>query len=235
MKYEKEFQVFATDTGRDGAVRPSALLRYCQQAAGNQMIAEGLSYAQLFAEGLAFVLSRMHLQVYASLHEYDTVTVQTWTCLEKGASFGRGYRLLHGDTVVAEAMSVWALLNVREKRLMRVEEAPCRYRGDEPLDIPCRFAIPRVAMAEVATRVVLPEDVDCNGHLNNTRYADWLCNFLPDETVTDLQLHYVNEAPLGVAVTICYGTADDGHTHVFETRLPDGTVNVRALITTKEV
>lgn len=235
MKYEKQFQVFATDTGRDGTVRPSALLRYCQQGAGNQMLAEGASYAQLFADGLAFVLSRMHLQVYAPLREYETVTVQTWTCLEKGASFGRGYRLLNGDTVVAEAMSVWALLNLREKRLMRVEEAPCRYARDEPLPIPCRLVMPRVPLHTVATRTVLPEDVDCNGHLNNTRYADWLCNHLPDGAmVTDLQLHYVNEAPLGAAVEILYGTADDGRTHVFETRLPDGRCNVRAILTTKE-
>lgn len=235
MKYETQFQVFATDTGRNKTARPSALLRYFQQAAGNQMMAERPTYAELFARGLAFVLVRMHVQMYRPLFEYDEITVQTWTCLEKGASFGRGYRLLRGGETIAEAMAVWALLDVNKKRLVRVKEADLHYGGDEPLSIPCRFAFPRVPLQEVAVRTVLDEDVDCNGHLNNTRYADWLCHYLPEGAcVTDLQIHYVNEAPLGAAVTVLYGIADDGQTYVFETRLQNGECNVRALITTKK-
>ncbi len=237
MKFEKQFQVFSNDTGHNGKVRPAAFLQYFQQIAGNHMMAEGPTYAELFHRGLAFVLSRIHVKLYAPLLEYEDITVQTWTCLEKGASFGRAYRVMRGDETVAEAMAVWALLNVSEGRLMRVDEVDFHYSGDEPLDIACRFALPRVPLTDVMTRTVLYEDVDCNGHLNNTRYADWLCNAIPDidrVTVTDLQIHYVNEARLGEAVTIGYGTADDGNTHVFETRLPNGTCNVKAIIMTKE-
>ena len=237
MKYERQFQVFSTDTGHNGKVRPAAFLQYFQQIAGNHMRAEGPTYAELFARGLAFVLSRLHVQWYRPLTEYADITVQTWTCLEKGASFGRGYRVVCDGDVIAEAMAVWALLNVNEGRLMRVDEVDFHYSGDEPLPIPCRFALPRVPLTEVMTRTVLYEDVDCNGHVNNARYADWLCNCIPaiDRlTVTDLQLHYVKEARLGETVTIWYGTADDGATHVFETRLANGECNVRAVIKTKE-
>lgn len=202
------------------------------------MLAEGPTYAALFQKGLAFVLSRMSVRFYAPLFEYDDITLQTWTCLEKGASFGRAYRVLRGDEVVAEAMAVWALINLNEGRLMRVDEVDFHYSGDEPLDIPTRFSFPRVPLDEVAARTVLYEDVDCNGHMNNARYADWLCNCIPDIdvlTVTELQIYYVQEAPLGETVTVLYGEADDGGTHLFETHLPNGDVNVRAVIrTTKE-
>lgn len=237
MRFERQFQVFSTDTGHNRNVRPAAFLQYFQQIAGNQMLVEGPTYAELFEQGLAFVLSRMHVRLYAPLYEYETITVQTWTCLEKGASFGRGYRVLRGEEIVAEAMAVWALLDVRAGVLKRVDEVDFHYSGDEPLDLPCRFVLPRVMLTEVAHRTVLYEDIDCNGHLNNTRYADWLCNHIPDidgVRVTDLQLHYVREAKLGETLTVLYGAADDGDTHVFETRFANGDCNLRAVIRTQK-
>ena len=238
MRYEKEFEVFSTDVAHNQLARPSAILRYLQEAAVHQMLEEGPSYRELFLKGYAFILSRIHLQIYRPLYEYERVTAQTWACAEHGASFGRSYRLMRGDEVVAEAFASWALVDIQTGSLVRVEDAELHYGTGEPLPLSARFVLPRVPMTEIALRQVQYEDVDCNGHLNNTRYPDWLCNCIPGIDglrVTGVRIHYVAEAPLGETVTILYGQADDGNTHVFETRRQDGKCNIRALITTERL
>lgn len=236
MTYEKRFEVYSTDVGHNELARPSAILRYMQETAVHQMLDEGPSYRQLFERGYAFILSRINMQMYLPLYEYEQVTVQTWACAERGARFGRSYRVLRGEEIVAEAVAVWALLDIKNGVLMRAEEVDFHYGSDDPLPLSARFAFPKVPLTEAAQRTVMYEDVDCNGHLNNTRYPDWLCNCIPDVDnvrITSMNIHYVAEAPLGEVVTILCGEADDGATHVFETRRADGSCNVRALITTE--
>ncbi len=236
MRYEKEFEFHSADAGVNGQVRPAVILRYLQEAAVCQMKAEGPSYRDLWAQGKAFVLSRINLQLYAPVYEFERVTVQTWACSERGASFGRSYRLLRGEQVVAQAVAVWALLDTVNGTLLRVEDLAFRYGADEPLPLSPRFAFPRLPLEEVARRTVQYEDVDCNRHLNNARYPDWLCNCLPDpihRRVTELQLHYVAQAPLGEPVTIFRGEAED-KVYYFETRLGDGSCNIRARLVLEE-
>ena len=106
MKFEKHFEAFSTDAGHNHLVRPAAIVRYLQEAAVHQMLTEGPSYRELWEQGLAFILSRLNLRLYLPLYEYERFTVQTWACAERGASFGRSYRLIRGDDVVAEAVAV---------------------------------------------------------------------------------------------------------------------------------
>lgn len=238
MAFEKQFQVYSTDAGHNSLVRPAAILRYLQEAAVHQMLTEGPSYRELFEKGFAFILSRINLQLYRPLYEYELVTARTWACAERGASFGRSYQLFRGDELIAEAVAVWGLIDIQKGTPVRVDEAGLHYSNDEALPLAPRFVMPRVPLTEVARRTVLYEDVDCNGHLNNTRYPDWLCSCIPDIDrlrVTGVQIHYAAEAPLGETVTILRGEADDGRTQVFETRRADGTCNVRALITVEDM
>ena len=230
MKYEKTFEYYSTDAGVSGEVRPAVILRQLQEAAVCQMRDEGPSYRELWREGKAFILSRLNLQLYAPLYEFEQVTAQTWACNERGASFGRSYRLMRGDQVVAEAVAVWALVDVKNGTLLRVEDLPFRYGADEALPLSPRFAFPKVPLTAAGVRTVLLEDVDCNGHLNNARYPDWLCNLIPAEKrVVGLQIHYVTEAPLGETLTLLGGEAEDG-SYVFEFHRADGSVNCRARV-----
>lgn len=232
MKYEKEFEFYSTDAGVNGEVRPAVILRQLQEAAVCQMRDEGPSYRALWKEGKAFILSRVRLQLYAPLYEFERVTAQTWACSERGASFGRSYRLLRGDDVVAEAVAIWALVDVKNGSLLRVEDLPFRYGAAEALPLSTRFSFPKVPLTEVGRRQVQYEDVDCNGHLNNARYPDWLCNLLPHAQtarVTALQIHYVSEAPLHETLTLFRGQ-EDGGAYVFEFRRADGSINCRARV-----
>ncbi|MBQ3000092.1 MAG: hypothetical protein IJD64_06505 [Clostridia bacterium] len=55
-------------------------------------------------------------------------------------------------------------------------------------------------------------DIDYNMHMNNTRYADMLCDFLPLDEVDALRgfsLSYLNEAAYGHTVSVLGGKQEN--------------------------
>ena len=230
MKYTDTHKVISQYTDVDGVLKPGALLRYMQEAAANAMIADGPSYDELARRGLVFVISKITLSIYSDVHANDEITVETWATESVRASFNRAYRVLRGGIVVAEAASVWALLDTNRHRLVRVGDVELCYREDEPLDldIPAKMHLPE-NMKLVGERRVSYSDIDRNRHMNNTAYADMICDFIfrsEISRVIKMTISYVNEAPFGEELKVYVASDDD--THHIRTIREDGKVNIEA-------
>ena len=73
-------------------------------------------------------------------------------------------------------------------------------------------------------------DTDLNRHMNNTRYIDMLCDFVPnieERRVAALQIHYRNEAPMHETIRVT--RAVSGNTVYFQTFCRDR-INIEAAI-----
>lgn len=236
MRYSTQFTILSYDLGYNDEIRPTMLCRYLQEAASRNMYAEGPSYPELMKRGYSFLLSRLHVRQYLPLHTDDVITVQTWayTPPRVGAAFPRYYQMYRGDELVAEAATVWALLDLKTGQLCRTDAVELHYGEDAPLEhLATRFRIPAVEWEDVGVREIRYSDVDGNNHMNNTHYANMLCDFLPDPhtvRVTALQIHYANEAPFGEQLTVRRAMTEEGGHPVayFETVRRDGEINVRA-------
>ncbi len=239
MKWTGKYDVNANDVDFNNVVSVSNFLRYMQDAANYAMEEDGPSYMELFDRGLAFILSRIRMSFYAPVHSHDKLDVQTWACESKGAQFNRCYRILRDGAIVAEAVSVWALCGVEDRRLHRVSEFDFGYRMDEmlELDLPARFKIPEdVSLRLVGERMVEYADIDLNGHMNNTKYPDILCGYIGDlrgQRVVSMALSFVSEAPLHENLKI-YAGSSDGVWYV-RTVKANGQVNVEAEIMTEAI
>lgn len=245
MKWIENYRVSAQDVDFDRAASVSAIMRFMQDAANCHMEGAGPSYDELFDGGRAFIIARFALDLHAPLHSHDMISVETWAAPSRAASFNRCYRIIRGDEEIARATSVWALLDVKNGALIRVEECGIDYGCDEAIetDAPCRFRIPAsAALREVGRHTVAYADVDVNRHMNNTNYADMLCSFLPPahgrhaldgRRVTSFSITYAAEAPLGGELAIYHAEMDG--VHYFRTTRGDGKVNVEARIVIGEI
>ena len=115
------------------------------------------------------------------------------------------------------------------------------------------FCAPRAgadaSFEQVGRHTVTYPDVDMNLHMNNTKYADMLCSFVPEFTaavgrgsalgahaaaftpspaVREFSITYLADAPLGGTLTVLRSGADG--TYFFRTVREDGKVNVEARI-----
>lgn len=209
MIYSDKTTVFGQDVDLGGELRPSALLAKMEDAGSRQMEACPPSNDDLRAAGMAFVISRLLLRIDRMPREGEVADARSFATTSRGVAHNRCYRVFVGDTCVAEAYTVWALLNFREHKLVRVgETAPIGGEPEPPIDvgIPVREPFPAAdRFAAVGTREVYYSDVDRNGHLNNTKYLNWLCDFVPDiahKTLRTANVSFVSEAPLGEVLTV---------------------------------
>ena len=245
MIWTENYRVSAQDVDFDRVASASAMMRFMQDTANCHMEGAGPSYDELFDSGRAFIIARFAADFLAPLHSHDEIDVETWAAPSRAASFNRCYRVLRGGEVIACASSVWALVDTKSGALLRVEECGIDYGVDDALEVvsPIRFRIPADApLREVGRHIVTYADVDVNRHMNNTKYADLLCSYLPDEggrpalegrRVGSLSIAYSAEAPLGGEIAIYHAECDGAHW--FRTMREDGKTNVEARIVLVEI
>ncbi len=231
MPFSETFIVNSHACDAEGIVRPTPMMVFMQECANRQLLRYGPSNDDLRKEGYFFVLSRMGMSFYAPLHAFDTVTAQTWSTDSHGFSFCRCHRLLRHEEVIAEAVSVWAMLRLDTGRPVRVSEYHPNYAPEPMLtyDLPMRIRIAPEHLKLIGEHTVRYSEVDINRHMNNTVYGDMLCNFLnmSARRVARINFNYLNEAPLGETIKV-YCEEPERDTYVFRTLRSDGKINVEA-------
>ncbi len=238
MKYSCDYSVNVHDTDYNRRLSATGVLRYMQDCVNLQMEAESPSYDELMDMGYSFVLSRIRVEVKRPAAHHERITAKTWACPSRGLSFDRCYTLEGDGGVIAEAGSSWGLINLNDGKLCRVGTLDLAYGEDEPLEVlsRIRMRIPDPsALRCVGTHTVTYAEVDVNRHLNNTRYADMFCGFLPmdGKFVSSFAISFLTEAPLGETLGV-YSEEADGR-YYFRTVRGDGKTNAEAEFTLSDI
>ncbi len=234
-------QVSWHDTDANRCVRPSKILEYMQETANRQCEDSGLPLDALRDErGLAFILGALSMNIYAPLHAYEEIEVRTWCKEAKSYIFMRYFEILRGAEKIAEASTTWVLLDIESRNMVKARDYDflqgCFYY-DEPVDPTLLLPKPRftkdIEMCEIGKRKIVYSDIDYNAHMNNTRYPDMLCDFLPEmleqNSLSALSLSYVKEAQLGACLTVERCEGENG-TLLMRTRNESGETCLEAIL-----
>lgn len=232
--FECAYRINSHDCDYNNHLRPSGLLKYLQESANLHIETMGQGYDVLKEKGQAFILSRLAVTLYEPIYAYDRVISHTTPNESKGASFIRTTTLEKSGRVVASLSSLWALVNIETKALIRVNDAnlDLPIGKDCPHPAPLRFRIPGEVHLEPLGEIRADYSVcDRNRHMNNTTYADALCNLLPDlegMRIAELSLCYQTEMPLGESAAVLHGIDAQGVHYFKTTRASDGKSGVEA-------
>lgn len=225
MIYSKIYETRWHDTDACRVLRPSAMLTYFEETADLHVRSVGKSLDDMRDENkVGFILSRMSIVFYRPVVADVALHVETWTSEGRGFSTERNFRALDGDSVVAEATSMWALVDVESHRPVKIANAPFAFQHEPPLslNVPARVAIPKgLTLDKVGERRIAYSDIDYNMHMNNTRYPDMLCDFMPDmngKRMSRVTMSFVHEAALGHTLAV-YRAEQNG---VYYFRTVDG-------------
>lgn len=239
MKYTEKFNVKWHDTDASRRVKPSEMLVYMQETANRQFISDGRDLdGERDRDGVAFILSKISLDFYKPLYAYEDIYAQTWTCESKGYAFNRCFRIMRGEDVVAEASSVWALVNLKDGTLIRSNRYDVGFENEEAIvtAAPQRIKMPPVSeFCSVARRTIMYSDIDYNMHMNNTRYPNMLCDYMEIddvERICGMSLSYLHEAAFGDTLEILRAKVDDSY--YFKTIGSDGKVCLEAQVICRE-
>ena len=235
MIFKKQYTTRWHDTDANRTVRPTQILVFMQEASNHHIKSLGTDLDTLHEkDGLGFILSKTRIAFYKPLYAFEDITVETWTVPSRGFSFNRFFRIMRGDEVIAAADTTWALISLKNKELCRVDDFDFGFEHEAPIDIgtPTRFRVPKNELLElVGERKIVYSDLDYNMHMNNTRYADMLCDFMPYDDVAKIKgisLSYLHEAAFGDNISVY--RIKDGDKYNFRTVNADGKVCLEAEI-----
>jgi len=115
--YGKNFDIRSYEVDAGGNVRPTALLNYMQEAAGDHARLLGIAVRDLLPRGLTWVLSRTHLKIDGSAASRETVRVATWPFTREGRFSCREFEMTGtGGRLIARATCSFALLDLATRR-----------------------------------------------------------------------------------------------------------------------
>lgn len=223
MALEKTITVNSFDVDAASHVRPSALMHWMQQLAGDDLAQYGMTYPTMRQKGYVFVLFALRLQMDLPLKEGDNYTLQTFSIGTHGATFTRDFHFIKDGISIGRATTKWVLLDFVKRRIL----PPARLEIELPhfpdkacgLDTDKRLEIPTDTVQD--HRRVYPSMLDQNRHLNNCQYADLATDLLPPDPgqyVADLEILFTHEAALGDRLELYTHTQPEAYlVHAYNT------------------
>ena len=207
----QKYTLRVADCDVTGCWKPSAMLTALQEASGADCQSRGLGSSELLRENLCWIVtnSEIHMETYPRLGQ--TVTVESfhgdfrrWFCVrcciftdENGQ--GIGYSATN-----------WVILDINRRQIVMPGRFADLLPDNTRVEVPLRH--PRMVETVPGEETVLTirpqySDLDLNGHVTNTRYADWVCDALGTELMRtycleEIRVNYSAEIKADQEITL---------------------------------
>ena len=219
--FEMRTPIDSRDIDGLGHCRASALMGHLQEAATQAAEVGGFT-RQLLLEryGAFWMLTRAWVKLDRPLKWEEELTIRTWhRGTGHGAVLYRDFDLFVGEEPVGEAVTAWVLADLNTRRLLRLKtiaELEDTQGADCCKDVLLRKLHCPQELTLVEHRPMRYSDTDINGHVNNTRYADFACDAaaldkLPRHRfLSEFQLGYLAECRPGEVIAMETGDVEKG-------------------------
>lgn len=210
--FEYNIRLNGLDVDGRGQCKASALLNHLQNAATLAAEDGGFSRETLVERyGAFWMLARSWYRLARPLRYEDSLTVRTWHRGAKGAIMYRDYDILANGQPVGESVSAWVLADVNSRKLMRLGSI-VEFEGTDGGELCKTMTLAKLRqpgdLRNAERRPMRYSDCDMNGHVNNTRYADFACDAVGmerldrDRYLAEMQIGYLAECRPGEVLTL---------------------------------
>ncbi len=243
---EAEFPVAFRDVDFTRQLKLSALFGYFQELAGAHAEKLGFGIKALQEKhGVSWMLVRMRVDIIRNPVPHDIITIRTWPLEPGRIEFSRDFLVTdQAGEVIARAVSTWVIFDTRSRKLVKAGAVDIRYpetvKHRAMNTSPSRVR-PEGELAAVYQKTIAYSDIDVNGHLNNSRYIDFIMDCFTIEQhesykVSQIEINYVTEALPGQTIQLCREKAVSDQDSIYiEGNKDDGTVVFRARLKTRPV
>lgn len=204
--YRKQYSIMDNCTDRYGRLKPSQILFFAQDAATSQCDIIGMDWPSMAARGLFWVITRTHVQIHRLPKKGDTVTVETWPMANTRVAYPRAMTMYDEQgQVLVQTISLWVLMDIEKRTMVLPGRSGLDFTGENRGgELPIPGGLVPCESDNCRYRTVAYTDLDINGHVNNTRYMDWV------DDLTDSEFH---KAHAPKEFTVCYlSEAREGQT-----------------------
>ena len=215
--FSQEF--FISDNMVDcfGRLKASNLLFLAQDIAGRHCDLLAVDYDTLTGMNMLWAITRHRVQITRTPMRGETLRVETWPMPTTRVAYPRSVVAYDAQgNECFRAISLWVLMDLTNRSMILPGKSGISVagtlRGNE-LDTPSGL-IPKEHSIH-RSRSVCFTDLDRNGHMNNTRYLDWVYDLLPsvfhqNHTPREFTVCYLNESREGQQLDMHWDFPEEG-------------------------
>lgn len=214
--YQQDFQINDNAVNRYGRLKLSMVLYYAQEVAGHHFNEISMDYESLAQRGMFWAIIRQRVQITRMPMLGETIHVETWPMPTTRVAYPRSVVAYDQQgNEVFRCITLWVLMDLNTRGMILPGKSGISVvgtlRGNE-LAVPGSLA-PKV-LTRHSRRSVCFTDLDRNGHMNNTRYLDWIDDLLPSafhegHSPRELVVCYLSEAREGQELDLCWDFLED--------------------------
>lgn len=225
MYYQEENVVKVYQCDVNNRMKISAAMQQMQQAASEQLERLGLPYEKLLEEEMVFLLSKICIKVHRMPVLGEHVLTGTAPVRTQGARFVREFVIdAPGGDRLLSAVSLWLLLNPNTRKVLRPQSFPYAlpFRNSVVEKVIGNVTLPKPADGEEGLRTEMAvrySHIDCNHHVNNSVYGDFVCDALPygelvEKGLDTLVISFLSEARWGETLALTTLGLSAGSYHI---------------------
>ena len=219
--YTQEFQITDNTVDCFGRLRASMLLYFVQEVAGQHFNRIAMDYDSLAQRGMFWAIIRQKVQITRLPLRGETVRLETWPMPTTRVAFPRSVVAYDAEgKEVFRSISIWVLMDLNTRSMILPGKSGLSVvgtlRGNE-------LAAPNGLVAKELrshrSRSVCFTDLDRNGHMNNTKYMDWIDDLLPspfhrEYSLAEFTVCYLSECREGQELQLCWDYLEEGTVQV---------------------
>jgi len=215
--YVQNFEI--TDIAVDcyGRLKPSMILFFAQEIAGRHCTELSVDYDTLAQKRLFWAVTRHKVQITRLPMRGETIRLETWPMPTTRVAYPRSMVAYdERGNELFRSISIWVLMDLDKRTMILPGKSGISVvgtlRGNE-LSSPAGLVAKE--LSNVRQRSVCFTDLDRNGHMNNTRYLDWIADLLPSafhagKMIKEFTVCYLTEAREGQTLTLSWDFPEDG-------------------------
>ena len=167
------------------------LLNLLQDTAWVHATHLGHGYEKMLEADTAWVLTRQNLQMSKWPTWGDEVTIKTWIRPIKSMIAFRDFEIWSKGEKYGECSTQWLILDLKTRRAS--EKSHSIFEGQWREDLPefidtKKIHVSALPLSHTTEFLVRNSDLDLNGHVNNTKYAQWILDSISLQTHQDYSL-----------------------------------------------
>jgi acyl-ACP thioesterase len=207
--YRETFQVRSYETDPQGRLQVPILCQLLQEAATAHAAILGVGVESLIDSGVAWVLSRLHLEMDRWPAADESIVIETWPEAASRLFTERRFEVLDGsERRIGSVSTLWLVLDLERRRPMRLPaQVTDRLHEHELGPEPRKFGdlVAPDPIEHALDFTVRRSDLDLADHVNNTSYVEWAIEAVPDDVwisrdLAELEIHFLSECHHGQTV-----------------------------------
>lgn len=213
--YKQTFTLSDLHVDCFGRLKPSTILFFAQEISSRHCELLQVDWDTLAQRNLFWAVTRHRVQITRLPVRGETITVETWPMPTTKVAFPRSVVAYDQQgKELFRAISIWVLMDSKTRAMILPGKSGVLVEGSlRGTELTAPRSLVPCLLQNTCTRTVDYTQLDRNGHMNNTRYLDWIDSLLPSafhqvHPLREMTVFYHNEALENQRIDLSWSLSD---------------------------